>query len=112
MKINEVLEPDTKKLVALTTFLIQRNRDRSASPDFNRQDFIDLAASMGINVDDDTLNDLIAKEPLSNLLEPIEPNSQTIRFKGNVKRDTDMSVDQAKDLVKKNAQQALKRREK
>ena len=55
------------------------------------------------------LSELVAQEPLKNILEPIEPNSDVIRYKGNQEVDTTMPVDKAQDIVAKNAKAAMKR---
>jgi hypothetical protein len=42
-------------------------------------------------------------------LEPLEPNSAVIRFKGNDESDAEMSTDNAADIVNQNAKAAMKR---
>ena len=63
-----------------------------------------------IILDPDDLYNMIQKDPLKNVLEPLEPNSDVIRFKGNTEAETGMSVDQARAVVDANAKQAMKRR--
>ena len=65
---------------------------------------------MGIEVNDDNLPEYIAQDPLKNILEPLEPNSGVIRFRGNTEGDVGMPVDQARAIVDKNAKAALNRR--
>jgi hypothetical protein len=48
---------------------------------------------------------------LKNVLEPLEPNSNVVRFKGNTEAVTGMSVDQSRAVVDANAKQAMKRRQ-
>jgi len=98
------------KLLALSTFLKDRAEDENAQAQISQDAFIDLAQSLGVNVTQDNLSDMINKEPLKNLLEPLEPNSTVIRFKGNTEAVTGMSVDQARAVVDANAKQAMKRR--
>ena len=50
-------------------------------------------------------------EPLSNILEPLEPNSGVVRFKGNTEAETGMTVDQARAVVDTNAKAAMNRRQ-
>jgi len=69
-----------------------------------------LAKSLGVNVTQENLGDMIAKPPLSNVLEPLEPNSGVVRFKGDTEATTGMSVDQARAVVDSNAKAAMKRR--
>jgi hypothetical protein len=91
--------------------LLGRCQDESAKKQISQTAFIDLAKSLGVNVTTDNLGDLISQEPLSNILEPLEPNSNVVRFKGNTEAATGMSVDQARAVVDSNAKAAMKRRQ-
>ena len=111
MVIRDVADPNTQKLAALSQFLLGRSQDESAAKQISQQAFIDAAKSLGVNVTAANLGDLISQEPLSNILEPLEPNSGVVRFKGNTEAETGMSVDQARAVVDSNAKAALKRRQ-
>jgi hypothetical protein len=113
MLIQEFVEakPDDSKLVALSMFLSGRAVDESATKQISQDAFIDLAKSLGVNVTLDNLGELIGQEPLSNILEPLDPNSGVVRFKGDTEANTGMSVDQARAVVDSNAKAALKRRQ-
>jgi len=115
MLIREVAElnsgPDTKKLAALSQFLLGRSEDESATKQISQDAFIEAAKSLGVNVTSDNLGDLISQEPLSNILEPLDPNSGVVRFKGDTEAQTGMSVDQARAVVDSNAKAAMKRRQ-
>jgi len=111
MRIFEVADPDAQKLMALSQFLSGRSEDENAKKQISRAAFIDLAKSLGVNVTEDNLGDLIARPPLSNVLEPLDPNSGVVRFKGDTEADTGMSVDQARAVVDSNAKAAMKRRQ-
>ena len=115
MLIREVAEldsgPDTKKLAALSQFLLGRSEDESATKQISQDAFIQAAKSLGVNVTPDNLGDLIGQEPLSNILEPLDPNSGVVRFKGDTEAATGMSVDQARAVVDSNAKAAMKRRQ-
>ena len=111
MKIFEVADPNAQKLMALSQFLSDRADDESAKKQISQDAFIDLAKSLGVNVTSDNLGELIAKPPLSNVLEPLEPNSDVVRFKGDTEATAGMSVDQAHALVDSNAKAAMKRRQ-
>ena len=113
MLIREVAETglDTKKLAALSQFLAGRSEDESAQKQISQDAFIDLAKSLGVNVTTDNLGDIIGQDPLKNILEPLDPGSNVIRFKGNTEANTGMSVDQAQAVVNSNAKAALKRRQ-
>jgi hypothetical protein len=110
MLIREVADPNTQRLAALSQFLLGRSEDETAKKQISQTAFIDLAKSLGVNVTADNLGDLISKEPLSNILEPLEPNSNVVRFKGDTEAATGMSVDQARAVVDSNAKAAMKRR--
>lgn len=110
MRLVEFATPDSQKLLALTEFLSGRADDTTAKKEISQAAFIDLAKSLGVIIDPATLGELISQEPLSNVLEPLEPNSGVVRFKGNTEAETGMSVDQARAVVDSNAKSALKRR--
>lgn len=112
MKIFEVADPDGQKLLALSQFLLGRSEDEAAKKQISQNAFIDAAKSLGINVTIDNLGDLVNKEPLRNILEPIDPNSGVVRFKGDTEAQTGMSVDMARATVDSNAKAAMKRRQK
>lgn len=109
MLIFEIADPQGEKLLALTQFLAGRSKDESAKKEISQQAFIDLARSLGVNVTPETLGELISHEPLQNVLEPLEPNSGVIRFKGNTDNDTNMNPDQAAAVVNQNAKSAMRR---
>jgi len=101
---------DTGKLLALSQWLAKRAEDTNARKQISTDAFIKLANSLQVNVTPDTIGDLIAKEPLSNILEPFDPNSNVIRFKGNDEpTNTQMNPDQAQQVVDQNAKAAMKR---
>jgi hypothetical protein len=113
MLIKEFVDtkPDTGKLVALSKFLSGRADDESARKQISQDAFIQAAKSLGVNVTPDNLGDLIGQEPLSNILEPLDPQSGVISFKGDTEAETGMSVDQARAVVDSNAKSAMKRRQ-
>jgi hypothetical protein len=110
MKIFEVADSNSQKLLALSQFLLGRADDTAAVKQISQTAFMDLAHSLGVNVTADNLSQLISQEPLKNILEPLEPGSNVVRFKGNTETTTGMSVDQARAVVDSNAKAALKRR--
>ena len=111
MRLFEFEDPNAKKLMALSQFLSGRSDDESAKKQISQQAFIDLAKSLGVNVTPDNLGELIGQPPLSNVLEPLDPNSGIVRFKGDTEATTGMSVDQARNVVDSNAKAAMKRRQ-
>ena len=111
MRITEVTDPNTRKLAALSQFLLGRSEDESARKQISQDAFIEAAKSLGVNVTSENLGDLISQEPLKNILEPLEPNSGVVRFRGDTEAQTGMSVDQARAVVDSNAKSAMKRRQ-
>jgi hypothetical protein len=111
MRINEVASPDLQKLLALSQFLSGRATDTSARKEISQVAFLNLANSLGVNVTSDSLAELINRPPLSNILEPLDPNSGVVKFRGNTEATTGMSVDQARAVVDSNAKAAMKRRQ-
>jgi hypothetical protein len=99
-----------EKLLALATFLKDRAKDENAQAQISQDAFIKAAESLDINLTPESLADMISKDPLKNVLEPLEPNSGVVRFRGNTEAVTGMSVDQARAVVDANAKQAMKRR--
>ena len=110
MRLFEFANPDSEKLLALTKFLSGRAEDTTAEKRISQAAFIDLAKSLGVNVTAANLGDLINQEPLSNVLEPLDPNSGVVSFKGDTETETGMTVDQARAVVDSNAKSAMKRR--
>ena len=111
MLIFEVEDPNGQKLMALSQFLSGRSDDESAQKQISQQAFIDLAKSLGVNVTPENLGELIGQPPLSNILDPLDPQSGVVSFKGNTEAATGMSVDQAHAVVDSNAKAAMKRRQ-
>ena len=111
MRLVEFATPDSQKLLALTKFLSGRADNTTAKKEISQAAFVDLAQSLGVSISPESLGDLISQEPLSNVLEPMEPNSGVVRFKGNTEAETGMSVDQARAVVDTNAKAAMNRRQ-
>jgi hypothetical protein len=109
MRLFEFEDSNTQKLAALSQFLLGRSQDQAAKKQISQQAFIDIAKSLGVNVTEQNLGELIAQDPLKNILEPLEPNSGVIRFRGNTETTTGMTVDQAEQVVDANAKAAMRR---
>lgn len=109
MLIREVTEPGIEKLVALVQVLSGRASDTGAKKEISVPAFLNLAQTMGFSVTADTLNELLSEPPLSNVFEPMDPESNMLQFKGSPTPDLGLPPDQARDIVAKNAKAALKR---
>jgi len=111
MRLFEFADPNAQKLLALSQFLSGRSDDESAKKQISQQAFIDLAKSLGVNVTPENLGDIISQPPLNNVLDPYDPQSGVISFKGDTEATTGMTVDQAHAVVDSNAKSAMKRRQ-
>ena len=109
MRLREFADPNAT-LLALTTWLADRARDENARGQISQKAFIDVAKSLGVNVTETNLGELISQAPLKNVLEPLDPNSGVVRFRGELETDAGMTVDQARATVDSTAKAALKRR--
>lgn len=114
MRVSDV-EPtptvtDPKQLMGLVQFLAGRAEDTNARKSIDKGTFIKLAHNLGIKITDQTLPGLISQPPLSNVLEPMDPqNPNTIYYKGAEVPSTQMSVPQAQQVVSKMAKSAMNR---
>ena len=111
MLINEVEDQgaDPNKLVGLVQFLAGRADDTNAQKQISQDTFIQLAQSLGVNVTPATLPGFLSQPPLNGVLEPLDPNSGMITFKGADIGPAKMSVPQAQQVVNKMAKSAMKR---
>ena len=106
MLIREVTDVSQEKLVALGQFLIGRAGDTGAKKSISIEAFVNMAQSMGINVNKDSLRDLAEKEPLNNVIVNIT-DDEVIFTGANSASDNTMTVDQAEKTVEKMAKNAL-----
>ena len=111
MLIREVTQPANgmDKMVALVTVLAGRAKNTGAAQQIGVDAFVNLAKSMCIVIHPDDLNTLVSQEPLSNVFEPMEPNTGVLKFKGNDEQTNNMPVDAAQDIVAQNAKRAMKK---
>ena len=113
MRLHEVesatATPDPKELLGLVKFLDGRAENTNAQKQISQAAFIGMAQDLGVNINKTNLADVIAQEPLSNVLEPLDPNSDVVTFKGANIGPTAMPVNRAQDIVASAAKQAMKR---
>lgn len=109
MKIFEVQSPDIERLAALASFLKGRAKDTASKKEISITSFIKLARELGVDVTEESIGEIVSKPPMSNLIEPFEPQSGVIRFKGNLEKSAAMPVDKAENIVASNANAAMKR---
>ena len=117
MRINEVANttgstPEPEKLMGLVSFLSGRANDQSAQKQIDQKAFIELAGSLGITIAPNQLADIVGQPPLSNVLEPLAPDSpqDPIVFKGSeAPGPVKMPVNQAQNIVAAAAKSAAKK---
>jgi hypothetical protein len=116
MRIDEVANttgttPEPQKLMGLVSFLSGRSSDTDAKKQIDQRAFIELARGLGITIAPNQLADLVGQPPLSNILEPLAPDSQDpIVFKGGEQpADVAMPVNKAQNIVASAAKSAMKR---
>jgi len=115
MRICEVADlseftPKPDQLMGLVSFLKGRAEDTNAAKEISQDTFISLAQSLDINVNKQNIAELVGQPPLSNLLEPLTPNStDPIVFKGGEPVNAEMPVNQAQNIVAAAAKSAAKK---
>jgi hypothetical protein len=106
MLIREVTDVSQQKLVALGQFLIGRAGDTGAKKSISIDAFVNMAQSMGININKDSLRDLAEKQPLDNVIVNITDDEVIFTGANTASADT-MTVDQAEKTVEKMAKRAM-----
>lgn len=116
MKIFEIAdvgstEPgSSNELLGLMKFLAGQVEDTAGKKQIPQDVFIKLAQSLGISVNQNNLSDLTIQEPLSNLVEPLQPDSaDPIVLKGGDQINPTMPVNKAQDIVAAAAKSAAKK---
>ena len=108
MLIREVTDVSNEKLVALGQFLIGRAGDTGAKKSISIDAFVNMAQSMGINVNKESLRDLAEQEPLKNIIVNITDDQVIFAGAGvDTQAGDQMTVQQAQDTVEKMAKNAL-----
>lgn len=111
MRINEVTEPVTGKLVGLAEFLLGQTVDSAAPKKISLKSFIELAQDVtGSTFTAEQLADLASRPPLNQIIQSVDPAQQQIQFKGSEELPTAMPVDKAQEIVSRAAQRAADRR--
>jgi hypothetical protein len=111
MLIREVADPSGAKLFGLAEFLLGRATDTNAPKQISMPAFVKMAQEIGVPVTAQSLGELVQQPPLSNIIEPIDPGSNVVRFKGsNTDTDIAMPVDKAQNVVASAAKRAAAKR--
>jgi hypothetical protein len=114
MKIFEVAgdssTPSPDQLLGLVQFLAGRAEDTSAPKQISVDAFVNLAQSLDINVNKNNVQEIVGQPPLSSVLEPFDPSTNQIVFKGAETASPEkMPVNKAQDIVAAAAKSAMKR---
>ena len=106
-KLPNQAPPNPAQLSGLVQFLNGRANDTNAKKEISQDAFIKLANDLDINVTAQNLADVVSQEPLSNLLEPMDPNTGMLVFKGAGEPNVAMPVNKAQDIVASAAKSAM-----
>jgi hypothetical protein len=114
MKIFEVAgdssTPSPDQLLGLVQFLAGRAGDTNGPKQISVDAFVNLAQSLDINVNTNNVQEIVGQPPLSSVLEPFDPTTNQIVFKGAEQAGpTDLPVNKAQDIVAAAAKSAMKR---
>jgi hypothetical protein len=96
--------------MGLVEFLAGRADDTGARRQISKNAFMSLAQELGINVTAANIAEIVGRPPLSNMLEPLDPSSDVITFRGGEVTPTQMPVSKAQDIVARAAKSALNKR--
>lgn len=99
--------PDPDQLAGLVQFLAGRSTDVNAKKEISQDAFLKLAQDLDININPQNLADVVNQPPLSNLLEPMDPNTGVLVFKGAGEPNVAMPVNKAQDIVAAAAKSAM-----
>ena len=111
MLIREVADPNSTKLFGLAELLDGLIKDRNALNQISIDSFVKMAQEMQIPISKASVPDLLSKPPFNDIMEPIEPGSNVIRFKrDNMDTDVNMPVNRAQDVVASAAKRAAAKR--
>lgn len=99
--------PSPDKLLGLVEFLAGRAEDTNSQKQIDQDAFINVARNLGIMVTRNNLPELVNQPPLSNVLEPLTPNTDDpVVFKGGETQAPNMPVNKAQDIVAAAAKKA------
>jgi hypothetical protein len=99
LEVSASVIPNVGRLVGLVDFLAGRTEDTAGQKRISKEAFITTAQRLGINITNSNLGDLLQQDPLSNLFEPLDPQSKYLVYKGGDQAPAGMPVDRAQDIV-------------
>lgn len=98
--------PNPEQLAGLVQFLAGRSTDENAKKEISQDAFLKLAQDLDIDITPQNLADVVSQPPLNNLLEPMDPNTGVLVFKGAGEPNVAMPVNKAQDIVAAAAKKA------
>ena len=101
--------PSPERLLGLVQFLAGRAEDTNSRKQISKDAFISLAQNLDINITPDNIEEIVGQPPLSSVLEPMQPDSDEIVFKGAGEPNVAMPVNKAQDIVAAAAKSAAKK---
>jgi hypothetical protein len=113
MRINEVDDSAnglaSAKLLGLAQFIQGRNKDQNAQSKISSRAFIEMAQSLGININEANLSEYVGQPPLSEVFQPFDQSTGYLLFRGpNNELAGNMPVNQAQDIVAQAAKRQIK----
>lgn len=114
MKIRDVIFEDNnddiahdEKLAAIGQLFVDRSDEENTESRMSTQAFIHLANRMGLSLTSETLMDLAQSGDLTNIIKDVNQDEVIFHGKGDVDLNAAMTVDKARDTVKKMAKRQL-----
>ena len=101
--------PNPEQLAGLVQFLAGRATDENAKKEISQDAFLKIAQDLDIDINPQNLADIVSQPPLNNLLEPMDPNTGILTFKGAGEPNVAMPVNKAQDIVAAAAKSAAKK---
>lgn len=99
---------DSAKLLGLAEFIQGRNTDENAKSQISAPAFIKMAQSLGLNVNESNIAEIVGQDPLDKVFQPFDQSTGYLIFKRGSNGDFDMPVNKAQDIVAKAADRQLK----
>lgn len=96
-----------EQLAAIGQLIAARSEDANSESKLSTDAFISIANKMGLSLTKETLMDLAQRGDLKNIIKDVNDKEITFKGKGDIDAGAGMTVDKAKDTVKKMAKRQL-----
>jgi hypothetical protein len=113
MKVREIIvegnEPSIhdEQLAAIGQLIVDRSADEDTESRMSTQAFVHLANKMGLSLTAETLMDLAQSGDLNNIIKDVNAEEVVFHGKADVDINAGMTVDKARETVKKMAKRQL-----